>query len=111
MTALKPGDRTVFNDWLVEYVDECTCDTPDQRMYGHRDGCGFEPLVNLTDMTRSERVAVVLDMTAAIGTPEVVYRRNHGESMKDAAERLKDEVMQTAHDVLRVIDHKPRETP
>lgn len=101
---LNIGDQTVINDWLVEYIGECNCDAPEANFYRHRDGCGFEPLTNLAGMDRTERVAVVLDMTAALGTPEVVYRRNHGESMADAASRLRAEVMEKARDVLRVAD-------
>lgn len=105
---LNNGDHAVINDWLVEFVGACTCDTPDPRLYGHRAECGFEPLTNLAGMDRTERVAVLLDATAALGTPEVVYRRNHGESMADAATRLRAEVMEKARDVLRVADAEIR---
>lgn len=101
---MKDGDQTVVNDWLVEYTDECTCGGVDQFGHeAHESGCHYEPMVNLKDMSLAERIAVVLDMTAALGTPEVVYRRNPGENTRDAGARLRDEVMQRAEDVLRVI--------
>ena len=79
---------TVFNDRLVD-VDS------------------GELLANLKGLNRAMRVAALLDPTAAFGTPEVVYRRNHGESMQDAAERLHAEVMRRAENILRVLELDP----
>jgi hypothetical protein len=101
---LKVGDLTVMYDWLVEYTDEHTCvgGTPEANG-AHEPQCGFEPLANLTGLSPVERVAVVIDATAALGTPEVIYRRLPGESTADAAVRLREEVMQMASDVVRVL--------
>ncbi len=64
-------------------------------------------LANLEGMNRAMRVAVLLDPTAALGTPEVIYRRNHGESLQDASERLHAEVMRKAENILRVLELDP----
>lgn len=64
-------------------------------------------LANLEGMNRAMRVAVLLDPAAALGTPEVLYRRNFGESMQDAAERLHAEVMRKAENILRVLELDP----
>lgn len=102
---LNPGDVTVVNHWLVGYTGEHNCAGGTIEVsYAHEPGCGYEPLVNLAGMSPVERVAVVLDSTAALGTPEVLYRVNHGESVADATKRLRDEVMQTAADIVRVLD-------
>jgi hypothetical protein len=104
MTNLKPGDLTVMGDWLVEYAGEHTCGTGPGGHYGaHEPGCGYEPLANLEGMSPAERIAVVLDHTAALGTPEVVYRRELPETTIAAAARLRAEVMQKAEDILRVV--------
>jgi hypothetical protein len=100
-TDLQPGDRTVVGTWLVEYVGEHTCAGGTVESNGaHEPGCGYEPLINLDGMTLAEKVAVIIDPTAALATPEVVYRVNHGETAAEAAERLRAEVMETARAVL-----------
>lgn len=102
---LNPGDVTVVNHWLVEYTGEHNCAGGTVESSGlHEPECGYVPLVNLAGMSPVERVAVVIDHTAALGTPEVLYRVNHGESIEDATKRLRDEVMQKAADVVRVLD-------
>lgn len=98
--VLKPGDLTVMADWLVEYAGEHTCG--DGEYGAHEPGCGYVPLINLAGMSPVERVAVTIDATAALGTPEVVYRKEPGETIAEAAARLRAEVMQMAADVLRV---------
>ena len=102
---LKPGDLTVMGDTLVEYTGEHDCAGGDIYSNGaHEYGCGYDFMANLDGMSLAERIAVVLDPCAALGTPEVIYRRNLGESMREAGDRLRAEVMQQAEDVLRVIE-------
>jgi len=64
--------------------------------------------VALRQPTLREQVAVVLDATAALGTPEVVFRRNHGESEADAARRLRDEVLERADAVIELLGDRLR---
>lgn len=99
---MKSGDLTVMHDWLVEFSEGCTCD--EGRDWPHRPECGYEPLVNLKGMSLAERVAVVIDATAFLGTPEIIYRKSlPGEGPKDKWPRLRAEIMQRAQDVLRVV--------
>lgn len=58
----------------------------------------------LRQPTLREQLAIVLDLTAALGTPEVVYRRQPGESEADAAARLRAEVLDTADHVIALLD-------
>lgn len=85
------GDLHRRGDVIVEEVD--VADDPS----------GSEPVWNVKGMTVTEVVAVLIDPTAALGTPEVIYRREPGESIPDAAARLRTEVMQTAADIVRVL--------
>lgn len=54
-----------------------------------------------------ERAAIVLDTTATLGTPEVIYRLSHGESVAAATARLRREVMAQAHAALHNALHDP----
>lgn len=85
------GDLHRHGDLIVDEVD--LADDPS----------GFEPMWNVKGLTKTEIVAIIIDQTAALGTPEVIYRRKPGESMSDAADRLRTEVMQTASDIMRVL--------
>lgn len=85
------GDLHRHGDLIVDEVD--LADDPS----------GFEPMWSVQGLTTTEVVASIIDSTATFGTPEVIYRRKPGESIPDAADRLRAEVMQTASDVMRVL--------
>lgn len=49
--AHDPKNLSIMNGWLVECVGEHTCGTGPDGYYGaHEPGCGYEPLVNLSEL-------------------------------------------------------------
>jgi hypothetical protein len=55
-----------------------------------------ELLVAMRQPTVREQIAAVLDPTALLGLPEIVYRRAHSESTQETAARLRAEVLAEA---------------
>lgn len=48
--AIEPKDMQIINGWLAVSVDHCTCAGGGPECnYAHENGCGLEPLADITD--------------------------------------------------------------
>jgi len=48
---IDPDKATIINGWLVVEYGCCTCGGGDSASgYHHESGCGYEPLMNITDI-------------------------------------------------------------
>lgn len=50
-----------------------------------------------------DKIAYLIDHTAYLGTPEVIYRRRPHESTKEASNRLNIEVLETADEIIALL--------
>lgn len=77
----RPGRAAKYaieHGYLVMLVDDCTCDTPDPALYGHRSGCGDVPVMTIDELhallgrvlTPPSRIPVTLDDVAGIYGPD-----------------------------------------
>jgi hypothetical protein len=55
MGATAGAEWRAFGEWVTAGTCECTCDA--DPIYGHRVGCGFEPLFRLSDEAAAEHIA------------------------------------------------------
>ena len=63
------GDYSIINGWLVEYAGQCTC--AGGGVYGHENGCGYEPIALVEDIlkpTPTPDVDVLAEVRALLPT-------------------------------------------
>lgn len=57
---IDPDKATIMNGWLVVEYGSCTCGGGDSASgYHHESGCGYEPLMNITDILNATGYKIV----------------------------------------------------